>query len=239
LIERDILEKYDPSKTVDVRADTILMNGFFHTLGDSPLFWVYNTNFVPKSDVPRSWEDLLLPKFKGSKISLRRLAEHLSGLYPEWRKNPEKIIQYLKQLKTQEVMWAIRLQDANNKVANGECLIGVFRVDGYTRMKKEGAPIEIAPISPSAGSPTGGMLVKGVAHPNAARLFIAWMHSREGRAALDKVDSGLAAPCDASAFARTLCDKGIKFALLSTTAEEVTAYLAFENAAAEALGIKE
>jgi iron(III) transport system substrate-binding protein len=239
LIERDLLEKYDPGKMTEVRPNTIIMNGFFHNFGDSPLFWAYNTNLVSKNDVPRTWDDLLRPKFKGSKISLRRLAQHLSGLYPEWRQNPDKIIQYLKQLKAQDVMWAIRLQDANNRVANGESLIGVFRTDGFTRMKKEGAPIEIAPISPSLGSPSGGMLVKGVAHPNAARLFITWMHSPEGRRALDAVDSGLAAPCEASPFARALCDKGIKFILSCTTIDEVKTYMAFEIAAAEALGIKE
>jgi len=239
LIERDLLEKYDPSKLTDVRPNTIIMSGLFHNFGDSPLFWVYNTNLVSKNDVPRTWNDLLHPRFKGSKISLRRLAQHLSGLYPEWRKTPDRIIQYLKQLKAQEIMWAIRLQDANNRVANGESLIGVFRTDGFTRMKKEGAPIEIAPISPAVGSPSGGMLVKGVAHPNAARLFIVWLHSPEGRAALDTVDSSQAAPCEASPFARVLCDKGIKFILSSTTIEEVKEYLAFEKAAAEALGIKE
>jgi ABC-type Fe3+ transport system substrate-binding protein len=158
-------------------------------------------------------------------------------MYLEWQKNPTKVIQYLEQLRKQEIMWASNTQEAYNRVATGECMVGVFRSNGFTKMKQDGAPIELAPISYAVSSPTGAILVEGVPHPNAARFLVSWLHSPEGRGALEEIGFSLAEPCDASAFARVLCNTGIKFAQLSKTMEEAKKYLVFQDDAAKALGI--
>ena len=237
LIERDALEKFDPSATSDLNPDILFMNGLLHNYGDTPLVWVYNTKLVSKKDVPRTKEDLLDPKWKGNKIGLRGIGKTVSWLLPEWRENPQKVVSYLEKLREQEIFWAARMFEQYKRVATGECMIGIYRTSGFFNMKKDGAPIALCPISPGVSTPTGAILPKGVQHPNAARFLLSWLDSSEGRTALDNIRFSPGDPCDASAVARLLCDNGIKHMRIATTAEGAKEYLNFQKDVTKALQI--
>ena len=64
---------------------------------------------------------------------------------------------------------------------------------------------------------------QNVLHPNAAKLFIAWLISPEGREAYRKTGMGLAVPCDASGTAQLLCDNGIPYIRI-TSIEDITEF---------------
>jgi iron(III) transport system substrate-binding protein len=236
LIERDLVVKYDWTKTSDMEPSAIVMDGLLVNLSDNPMVWAYNTKLVSKGDMPRSWEDLLHPRWKGFKITMLSNGQQVNGLLPEWRKNPEKVKGYLEKLRDQQIMSTPRIMDSYQRVANGECLIGVFRIAGYETMKEQGAPLALCPISPAAATPTGAMLIKGAPHPNAGKLLISWLAGPEGRAQLLKISFGKAEPCDASSVAKLLCDHGLQFVRLGRTLEEVKELRDFVAMATKTLG---
>jgi iron(III) transport system substrate-binding protein len=59
----------------------------------------YNTKLVQPKDVPRSWEDLLNPKWKGRKIGLENRFKLFIYNTPNW--GQEKTVKYLNRMKEQ------------------------------------------------------------------------------------------------------------------------------------------
>ena len=63
---------------------------------------------------------------------------------------------------------------------------------------------------PAVAYPTGVWIPKGgVKHPNAAKLFLAWMLTPEGKKAVVSAGRGRLAPAGASLTAKWLADNGI------------------------------
>jgi iron(III) transport system substrate-binding protein len=210
LLERDLLVKYDWTQ-LGISGSDIMLDGAFVSINDAAPVWVYNTNLVSAKEVPKTWDDLLAPKWKGSKISLRGTTTPFTPLFFEWRNNPQKVVDYLKKLQGQEVLAGKRNAEVAGRIANGECPIGSLPLSIYIDIMKGGAPVRLAPISPSAGSPSGVVIPKGAPHPNAAKLFIGWLFTPEARKILYEMGEGPATPCDASVAAKMLCENNIKF----------------------------
>src|SRR5262249_58590163 len=76
--------------------------GYWHTAYVIPWFLGYNTKMVKKDDLPKTYEELLNPKWKGRKIALGsdNGSLILSGLMRVWGK--EKAMRYFQQLAKQE-----------------------------------------------------------------------------------------------------------------------------------------
>jgi iron(III) transport system substrate-binding protein len=238
LIERGLLEKVDWSQIIQgFNSERLLMDGYLLNITDDPLFWGYNTDLVKKEDVPKSWNDLLDPKWKGHQISIRAMGEQLIGLYPQWLEKPDEVMTFLKKLQAQEIQGAANIGDAFRRVATGECKIGIFRSNEFLTMKNEGAPLGLCPIGPAVVTPTGNILPKNVPHPNAAKLLISWLHSTEGAAVIEEANNrAVITGPDSTNTAKFLSGAGIKFIRIANTAEECAKYLEFEKAANEAMG---
>ena len=236
LVKRDLLVKYDWGKTSDGDPGLILFDGAFVLLHDHPPCWVYNTKLVPEAEAPKTWEDALDPRWKGSKISMRSLGSSLGGLFPEWRQNPQKVMGFVERLKKQEVMAGARFAEVISRVATGECPVGIVVAADAARQQKMGAPIEVASVSPTSAVPMKMFVPKSTPHPNAAKLLISWLSSQEGRKILTKLtDAGLATPPDASPVAQLLAKARIKFNRVASI-EEVENYLRFTEAVVKTMG---
>jgi iron(III) transport system substrate-binding protein len=208
LLERKLLMKYDWTK-LGVAKDHILLEGTNIWFGDTSYIWFYNKNLVSKADVPKTYEDLLDPKFKGDKISVRAAPSAFASLYPAWKNDKQKITGYFERLRQQQVVPGKRATEVASRVANGESFLGSAPIEIVAAMIKDNAPIAVAPITPVAGSPTVLAIPQDAPHPNAAKLLIAWLNSTDGKAALRKAGLGQASPCDVSVGAKLLCDNGI------------------------------
>jgi iron(III) transport system substrate-binding protein len=145
----------------------------------------YNTKLVPESDVPRSMDALLNPKWKG-KIAMEYQLELFLFQADKW--GDEKIIAYLKKLKEQNPIFSKGVTQTMTLLGAGEYY---FATDGslgvVLGLQQKGVPINFAPISPVIDKFAPHVLVKDAPHPNAARLFMHWLMSEEGRMMMDKV----------------------------------------------------
>jgi iron(III) transport system substrate-binding protein len=159
----------------------------------------YNTNKVKKEDLPKTYQDLLNPKWKGM------LGIEVSDI--DWfginvkNMGGDKGIQYFKDLvKTTNISVRKGHSLLNNLIVSGEVPLGLT-VYNYMpeQAKQKGAPIDWFVIEPALAR-TNGVGVSGKApHPNAAVLFYDYMISDAQKLLLDlnyvpaskKIDSPL------------------------------------------------
>jgi iron(III) transport system substrate-binding protein len=146
----------------------------------SPL--AYNTNLVKKEEAPRSFADLLDPKWAG-KLVKAHPAYSGTIMNATFQTARELGWEYFEKLAKQRVLQVQSATDTPKKIALGERAVMVDGA-GYLviRYKEEGQPVEI--VYPEEGTPLAAgpsAVFKAAPNPNAARLFQNWMHSREAQ----------------------------------------------------------
>ena len=155
----------------------------FHAIVRSSLCVVaYNPELIKKDDAPKSFADLLDPKWSGKMVkaspsysgtiitSTYQLVKHLG-----WP--------YIEKLAKQKIMQVQSATDSPKKVILGERPI-MFDGNEYNvlMMKETGKPIE--PVYATEGSPLIAMpsaIFAKAPHPNAARLFQSFLFSAEAQ----------------------------------------------------------
>jgi iron(III) transport system substrate-binding protein len=149
----------------------------------SPL--AYNTNLVKKEEAPKSFADLLDPRWTG-KLVKAHPAYSGTIMNATFQIARELGWVYFEKLARQRVLQVQSATDTPKKIALGERAVMVDGA-GYLvlRYKEESQPIEI--VYPEEGTPlaTGPSAVfKAAPNPNAARLFQNWMHGGEAQQVL-------------------------------------------------------
>ena len=142
----------------------------------------YNTNLVKKEEAPKSFADLLDPKWAGKMVKAHP-AYSGTIMNATFQIARDLGWDYFEKLAKQRVMQVQSATDTPKKIALGERAVMVDGA-GYLviRYKEDGQPVDI--IYPEEGTPlaTGPSAVfKAAPNPNAARLFQNWMHSREAQ----------------------------------------------------------
>ena len=140
----------------------------------------YNTNLVKPADAPASFMDLLDPKWAG-KIVKGHPAYSGTIMTATFQMVRELGWDYMEKLSRQRVMQVQSSTDPPKKLSLGErAVMADGNEYGIVLLKEAGQPVE--PIYPTEGTPTisgpTGIFVSAP-HPNAARLFQAWLHTRE------------------------------------------------------------
>ncbi len=152
----------------------------------------YNTSMVKKEDLPKTYQDLLNPKWKG-KFTMNRSSS--AGTYGFtgnilMTMGEDKGMEFLRALAKQD----ITLSDASarailDQVIAGENPIGLMMFNHHTEISaRKGAPSAWAPLEPVPVAYDSVGLLKTAPHPNAARLLIEWLLSEEGQIVLKEAD---------------------------------------------------
>jgi iron(III) transport system substrate-binding protein len=140
----------------------------------------YNTNLVKPEDAPNSFADLLDPKWAGKMVK-GHPAYSGTIMTATFQMVREFGWEYFEKLSKQRVMQVQSSTDPPKKLALGErAVMADGNEYGVVLLKEAGQPVE--PIYPSEGAPTiSGPtgIFASAPHPNAARLFQAWLHTRE------------------------------------------------------------
>src|SRR5712672_1215021 len=140
----------------------------------------YNTTLVKPEDAPKSFADLLDPKWAGKMVK-GHPAYSGTIMTATFQLVREFGWDYYEKLSKQRVMQVQSSTDPPKKLALGERAV---MADGneynVVLLKEAGQPVE--PVYPTEGTPTiSGPtgIFANAPHPNAARLFQAWLHTRE------------------------------------------------------------
>lgn len=142
----------------------------------------YNTALVKAEEAPKSFADLLDPKWIGKMVKAH---PSYSGtiMTATFQIARELGWDYLEKLAKQRVMQVQSSTDTPKKIALGERAVMADGNDyNLIQLKEQGQPVEI--VYPAEGTPliTGPTAVfKAAPNPNAARLFQNWLNSREAQ----------------------------------------------------------
>ena len=155
----------------------------------------YNKNIIPESDAPKTWDDLLDPKYKGKMAIEDRLTSFIRFTdVPEYQGsrpglwNEDKTAEFLTKLKANSP----RLMSSNTTMASslaaGEIgLIAGVHMQSFRRLQDRGAPVEWAKIDTNIVDSSTHFIPKDAPHPNAARLFLWWSLSKDGQKIWDDI----------------------------------------------------
>jgi ABC-type Fe3+ transport system substrate-binding protein len=141
----------------------------------------YNTRLVKKADLPKTWEDLVNPKWKGKLGIEREDTDWLAGLFGE-----------IGEARGRKVFGDIV---ASNRVSvrKGHTLLAQLVVSGEVplaltvynykaeQLKVQGAPIDWFTIGNAIARPNGVGVARKAPHPHAAVLFYDFELSEEGQ----------------------------------------------------------
>ena len=140
----------------------------------------YNTNLVKPEDAPKSFADLLDPKWAGKMVK-GHPAYSGTIMTATFQLVRELGWDYYQKLAKQRVMQVQSSTDPPKKLSLGErAVMADGNEYGVVLLKEAGQPVE--PVYPTEGTPTiSGPtgIFASAPHPNAAKLFQAWLHTRE------------------------------------------------------------
>lgn len=138
----------------------------------------YNKKILPAKDVPKKWEDLLDPKWKG-KLGVINSTHHWGRLAAgPW--GEEKTIDFIKKLSAQQPILT-RAGEMAQRLILGEVLVSATLQDSQLHEAAEsGAPIVFADqVQPIISPEYHVGVLKNAPHPNVGHLFVAFMASAE------------------------------------------------------------
>ncbi|MEA2976401.1 MAG: iron(III) transport system substrate-binding protein [Alphaproteobacteria bacterium] len=135
----------------------------------------YNTNLVKKDEVPKSYDDLKDPKWKGRLAIEVGDSDWFSAIVPKMGK--DKALKLFSEIAlTNGFSYRKGHTLLANLVAAGEVPLALTTYNYKPeQLKKAGAPIEPLYLSPLIALPNGAAVSRCATHPNAAVLFYDFM----------------------------------------------------------------
>jgi iron(III) transport system substrate-binding protein len=184
LLEANLVGAYHSPQREGVSGALNDSAGFWSGYYINPYVLGYSTTLVNEGNIPRSYGDLLEPRWKGNRIAIDSTAHGLlRGLAAAW--GEEKAVAYLRRLANQQPVMARASIMAVDSLHTGNVAMVIARapvIHGYK--KKLQSPIDWVSLEPTVAQIDAVMLSAQSPHPNGARLFVDFVLSKEGQSVL-------------------------------------------------------
>lgn len=186
LLKAGALEAYRPASAQHYAPEFSSPEGFWHIVSVNYLMAAYNTDLVKAAEAPRSFEDLLDPKWKGKMVWS---GDPNSAGAPGFVGNVlmslgepagRALLGKLKEQKPVALMATQRV--VLDQVISGQYPLALTTFFHHAVISRaQGAPVQWLPLEPviTVGNIVG--LVKNRPHPNAGKLFLDFVLSEEGQ----------------------------------------------------------
>jgi len=176
-VQKDVLYLHDPTMpTVSLQIQAL----------------AFNTKKMKPADLPKSWEDVANPKYKGlialdDPMRAGPLSSMLSGLKTQW-KDDARFNKFVTGLKALNVPVHKSTSAMFRLVISGEysiCMPALLH-DVMEELHK-GTPVNYVKSVPPVLFPRQAGIYVKAPDPNAAKLFAEWLISEEGQKTIDSV----------------------------------------------------
>jgi iron(III) transport system substrate-binding protein len=155
--------------------------GFWSSFEVTPIVLAFNTKLVTQEEAPKSYHDLLLPKWKG-KMNFGT-DEHawfstiLDGM------GKAKGLEFMKALAKQQLHFpgSSSIMRVQLMLGGESAMVIAARGRRVTELKEKGAPIDYRILDPYPAEPGSLALMRRASHPHGTILFADWMMSEEGQ----------------------------------------------------------
>jgi iron(III) transport system substrate-binding protein len=150
----------------------------------------FNTKLVPAADAPKTYKDLLDPKWKG------RISFAGTSTGSQWIGNALNVMgrEYLEKMGGQDV----KVQNISGAAIAGLIVSGEVPLSptiyesNILTAKEKGGPADWWPLEPVVANVGSSGMTTKAPHPHAALLFLDYVHSKEGQRVMMK--GGLGSP---------------------------------------------
>ncbi len=185
-----VLAQYRPASAAKFTQETVDPEGYWTGLNIFAIIGAYNTELVPKGGEPKTWDDLLDPKWRGGKIAWSTSVSSQGGpsfvgtVLAEY--GEARGMDYLRKLAGQKITNI----DAASRSVLDQVIAGEYPLmlqvsdNQPVTSAAAGAPVASLEFNPSTGTLNAMGVLKGAPHPNAGKLFVDFLASPEGQKVL-------------------------------------------------------
>lgn len=181
LKQRKLLMKYTPAASahLDKRLQNLDPEGHYHAASVAMIGLIYNTSKVRPEDAPRSWNDLVDPKWRGQ-VSVGHPG--FSGFVGAWAVEMKALYGdgWFKKLAANKPQVGRSIIDTVTTLTSGERAVAAGPVNLAAMSAAKGNPLAV--VAPAEGpvlmvSPSA--ILGNAPHPNAAKLFMEFLIGSE------------------------------------------------------------
>ncbi len=189
LLAAGLVEPFRPASAEAFPPERRDPNGYWTSINLYFMVPAINTDTVRPADAPKTYQDLLDPKWRGKMA---------------WTNDPTLLgppgfignilmtmgddagMEYLRRLAKQQVVNVPGAQRVVlDQVIGGQYPLGLMTFNNHSVISAaQGAPVQWLPVSPVIEAPNPVGLVRNAPHPNAAKLLIDFILSDQGQAVL-------------------------------------------------------
>ncbi|MBI2988979.1 MAG: extracellular solute-binding protein [Deltaproteobacteria bacterium] len=169
-----------PSQAIDKTNSGVGAYGNIWTMA-------YNTKLVAKEKLPKTYEDLLSPEWKG-KLGADVRVQPWTYILAAGAWSLEKGEDYVRRLRENKPKFGRGGSAIAQLLIAGDFQIAPVYLYNIIDARATGAPIDWIPMEPFGGDIAGRIIPKGAPHPNAAVLYLGWAASPEGQKAFEQAD---------------------------------------------------
>jgi len=182
LKDKNMLMKYSPQAVSSFPDGFKDKAGFYYGMRATLSVIAYNPKSIAEKDAPKTWKDLLNPKWSGKEVSAHPgysgiIMTHVLALVNAngW--------DYFRDLAKNKLHLVQSANDPAGLVASGERPLGVNGAEYfYYKTQKQGNPIKI--VYPKEGVPlvvSPIAIAKDAPHANAVKLFMEFIFAKESQ----------------------------------------------------------
>lgn len=150
----------------------------------------YSKNLVPPGQIPKSWEDLLKPEFRGKKFAVDIRPQELAVLVPAW--GLEKTLEFARKIAQQQPIWIRGGSRAMTSIIAGEIPL-MFGPNVHTVKRSQAKDpagilqyVIVEPVPLRLTEQQG--ILASTQNAHAALLWLEWLASVEGQRLLDQFE---------------------------------------------------
>ena len=164
----------------DVPQEILQPHGYYAPTRLTLYVMSYNTNLVKPDEVPKGYADLLKPRWSGKLALESDDVPWFASVVKAMGETPGT--SYFRRLAAMKPSMRKGHTLMAEMVAAGEIEVAIdTHVQGIARLKEKGAPIEWKPLQPAFGQPSSVGVAARAPHPEAGRLLVEFILSREGQ----------------------------------------------------------
>jgi iron(III) transport system substrate-binding protein len=177
---KGVLGRYPPMEGAvypkEFKEEDFWTSFYYH-----PYVVAYNKNLLRPVNAPKTYQDLLNPTWKNKMMMEGTKVDWFAGMLQIMGR--EKGLQFMRELAKQDVLQRTGHSLIAQLVAAGEAVFDInIPVASVNRLRDAGAPIEWFAPGPVPAIMIGVGVTAQPLHPNAAKLYVDFVLSKEGQA---------------------------------------------------------
>lgn len=189
LAQRDLLARLEPEglAAAGLGPDDLALDGRALKVANVIYTVEYDTRRLRREELPRTWEDLLAPRWQGRIVGATLLVPGVPATIGMLR-GEAAALAFARALRdTARVTMVPSSAVAREMLHRGEKDLMISLVSEVLKRKHQyREPVDWAPISPTYATQHVVAVLARAPHPGAARLFALWAASAAGKVAMEK-----------------------------------------------------